>query len=48
MSIKKQENITSIILCGNLFSNKVLLKNTYRNLINEYSIVLPKAYPLDY
>lgn len=46
--IKKQENITSIILCGNLFSNKVLLKNTYRNLINEYSIVLPKAYPLDY
>jgi len=47
-SIRAEKNITSIILCGNLFANKVLLKYTYEYLENEYEIVMPKAYPLDY
>ena len=47
-SIREQKNITSIILCGNLFANKVLLKYTYLYLENDYEIVMPKAYPLDY
>lgn len=46
--IKIEKNINHIILCGNMFSNKVLLKHTYEGLSNNYSIILPKAYPLDY
>lgn len=38
----------TIILCGNLFSNKILLKYTYEYLENKYLIILPKSYPLDY
>lgn len=47
-NIKENTSTDTIILCGNLFSNKVLLKYTYKYLDNKYKIILPKAYPLDY
>ncbi len=47
-TIKEMKNIDNIILCGNLFSNKILLKFTYEYLHNDYKIILPKSYPLDY
>lgn len=46
--LKSEKEITDVILCGNLFANKVLLQNTYSLLNKNYEITLPKSYPLDY
>ncbi len=37
-----------VVLCGNMFSNSILLSKTNKTLSKTYNIILPKEYPLDY
>lgn len=37
-----------IVLCGDMFSNSILLSKTNKTLSKNYNIILPKEYPLDY
>ena len=37
-----------IVLCGDMFSNSILLSKTHKTLSKTCNIILPKEYPLDY
>ena len=46
--IAKDIKATDVVLCGNMFTNSVLLLKTNKTLSKNYNIILPKEYPLDY
>ena len=37
-----------VVLCGDMFSNAILLSKVDKTLSKNYSLILPKEYPLDY
>ncbi len=46
--IAKTTKAKDIVLCGDMFSNSIVLSKTHKNLIKTYNVILPKEYPLDY
>ena len=46
--IAKEIKATDVVLCGNMFSNSILLSKINKTLSKNYNIILPKEYPLDY
>ena len=46
--IAKETKANDVVLCGNMFTNSILLSKTTKTLSKNYNIILPKEYPLDY
>lgn len=46
--IAKDIKAKDVVLCGNMFSNSILLQKTNKTLSKTFNIILPKEYPLDY
>lgn len=46
--IAKELKAKDVVLCGNIFSNSIVLSKTDKDLSKQYNIILPKEYPLDY
>ncbi len=46
--IATETKVKDVVLCGDMFSNAVLLSKVDKTLSKNYKLMIPKSYPLDY
>lgn len=46
-ALNKEFNFKDIILCGNMFSNSLLLEKANKSFSKTFNVIIPKEYPLD-
>lgn len=46
--IAKKISAKDIVICGDMFANRLILNKVTKELSKNYNLILPKEYPLDY